>query len=94
LDLLGAFLGEADAVGRDHLVEQAGGPLTLAIRKGQWKLIPRLPGAARAASARPELYDLAADPAEAKNVIDAHPEVVEELSALLQRIREAGHTPR
>jgi arylsulfatase A-like enzyme len=91
LDLLPAFLGEAN-IGRDHLVEQAGGPLTLAIRKGQWKLIPKLAGAARPA-AKPELYDLSADAAEAHNVADAHSDVVQELSALLQKVRESGRTP-
>jgi arylsulfatase A-like enzyme len=91
LDLLPAFLGEAKT-GRDHLVEQAVGPQTLAIRRGNWKLIPRVPATARAA-ASPELYDLSTDPSEKNNIADTHPDIVQELSSVLQKVRESGRTP-
>jgi arylsulfatase A-like enzyme/Tfp pilus assembly protein PilF len=45
-----------------------------AMRTGRWKYI-RAP--------RPELYDLAQDPAETVNVIDAHPQIARELDAKL-----------
>jgi arylsulfatase A-like enzyme len=91
-DALGAFLGQA-ATARSEIVEQAGGPLTLAIRKGNWKLIPHLPQAQTRKSAsgaiNPELYDVATDPGETKNVAADHPDVVQALATSLQHIRES-----
>ncbi|MFT5366611.1 MAG: arylsulfatase A-like enzyme [Candidatus Latescibacterota bacterium] len=46
-----------------------------AIRKGKWKLVKRYPDAW-------ELYDIEADRSELNNVVDAHPDVVKELSDL------------
>jgi tetratricopeptide (TPR) repeat protein len=46
------------------------------IRDGKWKYIE---------SARPELYDLAADPRETANVIETHPDVAEKLRQNLRR---------
>lgn len=39
-----------------------------------------------------ELYDLAKDPGQRKNLADAHPEKVPELQALLKKTREQGHS--
>lgn len=81
-------------VGRDHLVQQSRG---ITIRKGTWKLVPA--GAEiRAAAGLPtlssdnavELYDLERDRGETRNVAAAHPEVVAELTALLERIKAGG----
>jgi hypothetical protein len=36
-----------------------------------------------------ELYDITADPGESNNVADAHPDVVEQMAAIM----EAAHTP-
>jgi arylsulfatase A-like enzyme len=47
----------------------------LAVREGTWKLLCEYDGA------RPQLYDLAADPAEANNVAPQHSEIVRRLSA-------------
>jgi hypothetical protein len=38
------------------------------------------------------LYDLKADPAEARNVYDANPEVVARLKGLLAQYRKAGRS--
>ncbi len=46
----------------------------LAVREGTWKLLCEYDGS------RPELYDLAADPAEARSVAHEHPDVVRRLS--------------
>jgi hypothetical protein len=42
------------------------------VRRGNWKLV-------RLGKAAPELYDLAADIGESKNVAAKHPQVVQEL---------------
>jgi uncharacterized sulfatase len=47
----------------------------LAIRDGNWKLLVDRDGS------RPELFDIAADPNESKNLADANPQVVKRLSA-------------
>ena len=46
----------------------------LAVRDGQWKLLCEYDGS------QPELYDLAADRGETKNVAAAHPDVVKRLT--------------
>lgn len=46
-----------------------------ALRKGKWKLVKRYPGDW-------ELYDMEADRSELNDLVDAHPEVVNELTAL------------
>ena len=56
----------------------------LAIRTDRWKLV-RAP--------RPELYDLAADPDEARDLAAAHPELVRELDAQLEERIAAGGAP-
>ncbi len=97
---LSALLGEAGAkVPReDMIVHSADG--VFAIRKGPWKWIEGVPvddikpGArkARAAEYKPQLYNVADDPAETRDVSAAHPEVVKELSALLNRYRDGGYS--
>jgi arylsulfatase A-like enzyme len=95
-DVLPALLGDSPD-GRDHLVEQAG---PLSIVQGRWKLVEAHEGPAvnrqvnieLGNAAEPQLYDLQADPAERQNVAAANPDVVNELTLLLQRIREQGRS--
>lgn len=93
-NVLPALLGESP-VGREQLIEQSNG---IAIRKGQWKLIPPRPGGgggkdeegrpiAKRGPQAAELFNLADDPGEKKNVAAEHPELVQELSAALQKAR-------
>ena len=81
---LAVLLGDSK-VGRESLIEQGSGPLTLAVRKGQWKMIPHL-----AAAKKPVpivLYNVTDDPGETKDVAADHPEIVEELSKVLVEAR-------
>lgn len=90
---LNILLGEEDS-NREHVVQQNLSN-TLSIIKGQWKYIE--PSAARAIEfwtkmelgndKQPQLYDLSSDPSEKMNVAKMHPEVVEELAALLKQIK-------
>jgi len=89
--LLGEKLGKPC---RDHLVEHGN---VLAIRKGPWKLIPaNAPVAAGKKSKQRDsgvqLYNLAEDIGETNNVAAAHPDVVKEMTELLQRVRENGRS--
>ncbi len=96
-NVMDALLGRSKT-GRESLVEESDG---IAIRKGPWKLIPphrglaiaqkdeegriRKPAANRGMDTA-QLYNLADDPGETKNVADEHPDVVKELTELLTQI--------
>ncbi|MGH7136035.1 MAG: sulfatase-like hydrolase/transferase, partial [Pirellulales bacterium] len=89
-NVLAALLGES-RTGRELLVEHAAG---LALRKDQWKYIaPRPPRGAAAkgqATGKPspgELYNLAEDPGETKNLASERPELVRKLDTTLNEIR-------
>jgi arylsulfatase A-like enzyme len=82
-NVLPALVGES-RLGRDHIVEHAN---IVALRKGQWKLIP-----ARGERGRVELYDLATDIGETKNLAGERPEMVRELSAMLDKLRATGRS--
>jgi arylsulfatase A-like enzyme len=71
------------------------------IRAGDWKLVPWLGSGGftkptlikgEAGEAPGQLYDLAADPGETRNVWRDHPEVVERLSKQMKAALEADHT--
>jgi arylsulfatase A-like enzyme len=80
VNVLPVLLGEKSAKGRDELVLQNNGQNPLALRSGAWKLI--LPP-----NAAPELYHLANDPAEEKNLAESEPARVKEMTARLAAIR-------
>jgi arylsulfatase A-like enzyme len=95
-NVLPALLGESRQ-GRDHLVEQAA---VLSLRQGPWKLIepgkgPKVfatTGIESGQAPEAQLYDLADDLGETKNVAARHPERVKELRERLQRIRSDGRS--
>ncbi len=92
MDLLPALLGES-AVGRDSLVEHAGG---LALRSGKWKYIEGSAGPAKNANTNselgnlkdPQLYDLEKDRSEQSNLAQSEPQVVQKLQQQLDSIRQ------
>ena len=95
-NVLPALLGEKlDKPCRDHLVEHGN---VLAIRKGPWKLIPGNPPVATGKKNKRRdggvngLYNLAEDIGETNNVAVAHPDLVKEMTELLQRIHENGRS--
>lgn len=90
---LAALLGD-DPAGRETLIEHANG---LAVRRGRWKFIPMGQGPKVSANTRvelgndpaPQLYDLAADPGETRNVAADHPAELDQLRADLAKARQA-----
>lgn len=97
---LPAFLGAKDAAPtRDHMFLHSSDGV-FAIRQGPWKWIEGVPvsdiklGArkAHATQFKPQLYNVEKDPAETTDVSEQHPEVVKELSALVNRYRDGGYS--
>jgi len=90
---LAALLGE-DPVGRDHIVEHAGG---LALREGRWKYIEPSKGPRRneytntelANDPLPQLYDLDTDIGETRNIAADHPDRVKAMAGRVAAIRQA-----
>jgi arylsulfatase A-like enzyme len=98
-NVLPTFLGEVPKpIREDMIVHSADG--VFAVRKGPWKWIEGVPvdevkpGARkmRADQYRSQLYNTLEDPAETRDVSASHPEVVKELSALLNRYRDGGYS--
>lgn len=95
-EMMGALLGTSK-VGRSHLVEQAG---ALSLRQGQWKYIepndrPKVnkeTGTELGNDTVAQLYNLAVDPGETRNQAAKDPAKVQEMEALLQKIRQAGRS--
>jgi arylsulfatase A-like enzyme len=94
-NVLPALLGESDA-GRQTYVEQSGG--AIALRKGDWKFVPRNPANAARAKAEGkgpgmfQLFNLATDIGETTNVAKENPEIVKEMSQAVEKIRATDST--
>ena len=79
------------------MIEPAG---RLALREGSWKSIAPAPGVAlnvntnteTANSPAPQLYDLAADPGERKNLAESEPARATAMAAKLTAMQQAGPT--
>lgn len=102
-NVLGALLGEQDAEGRDHLVQQDNGSSgTFGLRTGSWKLHHYKKKSARnvvverqlenSKVAEYQLFDLENDPAEKNNVIEQNPQVASRLKQQLADIIDQGRS--
>ncbi len=95
-NVLPALLGESKT-GRDHLVEHAG---HLSLIRGTWKYIepsngPKVNQGTNTEMGRdpqPQLYNLAEDLGEKHNLAAAHPDRVNEMAGLLQKLRADGRS--
>jgi arylsulfatase A-like enzyme len=93
-NLLPALLGRT-RTGRGDFVEQAG---ALSLRVGQWKYVE--PGAGAKLNRNtntelgndpsPQLYNLADDPGETRNLATLHPSRVRQMAARLEQIKKSG----
>ena len=101
LNVLDALLGNDDAQGRDHLVQQDNGSRgNFGLRVGDW--IPRRhdSGQSRNTKLRLQsqktprftLYNLADDPGETRNVASEHPDVAKQMQEQLEQLIAAGRT--
>jgi arylsulfatase A len=94
-NILPALLGQQAAPARTHLIVHSSDGV-YAIRKGPWKWVEGIPAAgikrARSDEFTPRLFDLEKDPAETKDLSAQHPEVVQELTALLNQYRNGGYS--
>ena len=93
-NFLPVLLGQKrDTPVRDHLIEQS---RRMGVRQGQWKLVTaagaKRPGKGVEANAAPELYNLAGDLGEARNLARQNPEKVKELTALWEQVRTKGRS--
>lgn len=95
-NVLPALLGKSKT-GRQHLVEQAG---ALSLRQGEWKYIEPGKGARYDKNTNTELgndqsaqlYNLADDPGETKNLATKHPDRVKRMAEHVRQIREKGRS--
>jgi len=98
MNVLPALLGESK-VDRDNLVQQAG---VLSLRKGTMKYIEPGKGAKINKNTNvelgndpaPQLYDLADDPGETRNLASGKQQERNDMSETLQKLREAGRSRR
>lgn len=89
-DVHGALLGETEAHGRDHLIQQDNGARgNFGFRAGNWKL-QRHSG--KGGNPQEHLYDLASDPGEKLNIAAEQPDVVARLSAQLDELIKSGRS--
>jgi arylsulfatase A len=91
-NVMPAFLGEKDAKGRDHLLQQDNNGNNFGLRMGDWKLVRQKPAKAKGEAGGEKLFDLKADPGESNNVAAAHPDVLKRMHDRLDKIITDGKT--
>ncbi len=102
-NILPSLLGKSrDAPARPSIVHHSYDG-TFAVREGDWKLVPGNLGSGgftkpsqiepQTGGPQGQLYDLADDPAETRNLWGERPDIVKRLSDLLNQIRQSGRSP-
>ena len=107
-NMLPAWLDENHGPIRPYLLQQAfSGQRTLSIRRGDWKYLDHTGSGGNRYETDPglkpyylstgpdglnQLYNLATDPGETKNLILEHPEIAAELKTLLQQSKATGRS--
>jgi arylsulfatase A-like enzyme len=104
-NMLPAYIGTASQPIRPYLLTQAFSTKFLSLRKGNWKYIdhpgsggnnyeknPDLKPYHLADTSPTQLYDLATDPGETKNLINAKPDIAKELKDLLEQSKASGRS--
>lgn len=103
MNVLDALLGKSGAKGRELLLQQDnGGSGNFGLRAGDWKLVRlKKGGKSQAVVSKKEgappagvhaLYQLSTDPGERKDVSNANPEVVKDLTAKLEKLISVGRS--
>ncbi|MEM9281180.1 MAG: arylsulfatase [Verrucomicrobiota bacterium] len=103
IDVMGALIGEEGAKGRAELVQQDNGRVgNYGFRQGDWKLVVHEKGQARnvvvetklANTEVPnyQLFNLADDPEETKDVIAENPQIAETMKTRLSEIIDSGRS--
>ncbi len=97
-NVLPALLGKENAKGRGHLIQQPNRGPTLALRIGDWKVLsyanakPIKALTYEKGEGRYELYNLADDPGETKNLATERPKRLQKMLSKLEAIKAAGHS--
>ena len=102
-DVSRALLGERGAKGREHLVQQDNGQAgNYGFRVGNWKLVRHDSKSARNVVVEQQLenipvpnfqlFDLAKDPSESRDVLAANPEIADRMKKQLAEIVAAGRS--
>lgn len=104
MNVSGALLGESNAKGRDHLLQQDNGSGNFGLRAGDWKLVRlKQRGKSQAKVSKQELalpaaehtlYRLNDDPGERHNVADANPEILQRMKEQLESLIKSGRSHR
>ena len=97
-NVLPALLGQPDAKGRDHVLQQPNKGPTLALRVGDWKVLsydnakPKKHLTYEKKAGKYELYDLSKDPSEKNNLAKQNPKKLKEMLAQLEKIKKDGRS--
>jgi arylsulfatase A len=98
-NVLDALLGQKDAKGRDHLLQQDNGSGNFGLRQGNWKLVRQKANPKKDPKGtdpkqpwREQLFDLSTDPGEQNDIAAKHPDEMKRLHDLLEKIIADGRT--
>jgi arylsulfatase A len=101
-DISQALLGESNAKGRDHLLQQDNGSGNFGLREGDWKLVRlKQRGKSQATVSKQDvalptseysLYRLSDDPGERHDMAAENPEVVQRMKTRLDSLIKSGRS--